>query len=191
MCNKDILSWYFDNPKFDQDQPLYIDALDTSKFYTANQSRKAIRQLAAGFRKLGLKNGDCVCVYSFNSLDYPVLVNGILGFGGVYTGCNPSYTKFELVHHLKSSKAAVVVVEPELFETALKACEEVGVPKERVLLFAERDAKEVAESGVKSWRELFEYGEIDWPKFDDEATSKNTTAALLYSSGTTGECSAE
>jgi acyl-coenzyme A synthetase/AMP-(fatty) acid ligase len=28
---------------------------------------------------------------------------------------------------------------------------------------------------------------MDWPRFDDESTAQNTTAALLFSSGTTGK----
>lgn len=176
-----MLSWYFDSPLFDQDQPVYIDALDTQRYWTANQCRRAIRQLAAGFRRLGLKNGDCVCIFAFNSLDYPVLANGIIGFGGVYTGCNPSYTVYELVHHLRSSRATIVVVEPELVKTCLEAAAEINLPQSQILLFADTDGH-----GLRSWRTLFDCGEIDWPRFDDLSTAQNTTAALLYSSGTTG-----
>lgn len=187
IATTDILSWYFKSPTFDQDRPIYIDATDTSRHWTANQCRAAIRQLAAGFRSMGVKNGDCVCIYSFNSLDYPVLVNGIIGFGGVYTGCNPSYTKSELLHHLRSSHSKIVVVEPELAQTCLEAAAEYGIPKERILLFAEKGDEGEKKFGLRSWRELFEHGEMDWPVFDSEATAKSTTAALLYSSGTTGE----
>lgn len=182
--SKDILSWYFDSPEFDQDQPVYIDALDTQRCWSARQCRKAIRQLAAGFRQLGLKNGDCVCVLAFNSIDYPVLANGILGFGGVYTGCNPSYTAFEFAHHLRSSQAAVIIVEPDLAETCFRAATELNIPRERILLFADTDGH-----GLKSWKTLFNCGEMDWPRFYDQSTAQNTTAALLFSSGTTGKWS--
>ena len=128
-----------------------------------------------------MKNGDCVCVLAFNSIDYPVLANGILGFGGVYTGCNPSYTAFEFAHHLRSSQAAVIIVEPGLLETCFKAATELNIPRERILLFADTDAH-----GLKSWKTLFNYGESDWPRFADQSTAQHTTAALLFSSGTTG-----
>lgn len=104
-----------------------------------------------------------------------------MGFGGVYTGCNPSYTAYELVHHLKTSRAAVVIVEPDLVETCLEAAAKVDLPRERILLFADADGH-----GLKSWRSLLACGEIDWPRMNDTATAKATTAALLYSSGTTG-----
>jgi acyl-CoA synthetase (AMP-forming)/AMP-acid ligase II len=40
--------------------------------------------------------------------------------------------------------------------------------------------------GYQSWRSLLNHGEQDWVAFDDEQTSKTTTAMLLFSSGTTG-----
>jgi acyl-CoA synthetase (AMP-forming)/AMP-acid ligase II len=40
--------------------------------------------------------------------------------------------------------------------------------------------------GCKSWRWLLHHGESDWVKWDDESRSKETTAARLFSSGTTG-----
>lgn len=104
-----------------------------------------------------------------------------MGFGGVYTGCNPSYTAYELTHHLRSSRAAVVIVEPELVETCYEAAAKVGLPRERILLFADQDSH-----GLKSWRSLLACGEVDWPRINDLSTAKMTTAALLYSSGTTG-----
>lgn len=53
---------------------MFIDGFDTSRFWTANQARKAIRQLGAGFTAAGLFAGDCVCIASFNDLNYPILV---------------------------------------------------------------------------------------------------------------------
>ena len=40
--------------------------------------------------------------------------------------------------------------------------------------------------GFESWTALLKHGEQDWVRFDDEETSKKTTAARLFSSGTTG-----
>lgn len=186
ICTKDILSWYFDNPSFDQDRAIYIDANDPARHWTAKQCRLAIRQIAAGFRNLGVKTGDTILIFSFNNLDYPVLVNGIIGFGGVYTGCNPSYTSYELVHHIQSSHAKILVVEPELLPTCLRAAAEIGFPESRILIFDDNGLESEKGTKLKSWRTLFDHGEMDWPRFNDLSTAKNTTAALLYSSGTTG-----
>jgi hypothetical protein len=65
---KDILSWYFDEPQCNQDEPIYIDAADPSRFYTHRQARKTVRQIAAGLKAQGLRRGDCVCLHSFNDV---------------------------------------------------------------------------------------------------------------------------
>lgn len=65
---KDILSWYFDEPKCDPDKPIYIDALEPSRHYTHRQAKNDIRKLAAGFRAQGLRKGDVVCIHSFNNV---------------------------------------------------------------------------------------------------------------------------
>lgn len=40
--------------------------------------------------------------------------------------------------------------------------------------------------GFKSWRTLLDHGEEDWVRFDDLETAQSTTAARMFSSGTTG-----
>lgn len=65
---KDIISWYFDNSRVDDDKPVYIDADNPKRFYTFAQARSTIRKLAAGLRNLGLEKGDTVCVHSFNDV---------------------------------------------------------------------------------------------------------------------------
>jgi len=107
-----------------------------------------------------------------------------VAFGGIFAGCNPSYQKYELVHHIKTAKVQMLIVEPELFDGALAAAKECGIPREKILAFDNHDEK--LPHGVKSWRTLLEHGQRDWERFDDERTSKSTIAALLFSSGTTG-----
>lgn len=65
---KDLLSWYFDNPEYNHDDPVYIDAANTSRCYTARQAREIIERLCAGFKAAGLKKGDVVCLHSFNDV---------------------------------------------------------------------------------------------------------------------------
>ena len=117
---------------------------------------------------------------------YSILVLGIVGAGGIFTGCNPSYTPTELIHHIKTSQASVVISspEPDLLKPLLQAAEQTGIPKSNTLIFDLND--EAIPEGFTSWRTLFEQGEQDWERFDDPEICKNTTAARLFSSGTTG-----
>ncbi|OAL20333.1 hypothetical protein AYO22_09045 [Fonsecaea multimorphosa] len=182
--NKDILSWMFDEPKFDQEKPVYIDAIDPSRSISASQARVIIRKLAAGFHAAGVKSGDCVCVHSFNNVYYPMLFLGIIAAGAIFAGTNPAYTHFELAHHFKTSRTRFIIAEPDLLKAVVSAAQECGIPQSNVLAF--NCHNESIPAGFEPWGTLLEHGERDWIRFDDEQVSKKTTAARLFSSGTTG-----
>ncbi|KAK6587215.1 hypothetical protein PZA11_000505 [Diplocarpon coronariae] len=181
---KDILSWTFDAPRYDQDEPIYIDATDPSRSISCNQARVLVRKIVAGLHAAGLKKGDCVCLHSFNDIHYPILFLGIIAAGGVFAGSNPSYTHFELVHHIKTARIKFLVTEPEMLKNVMSAAKECGVPVSQVWIFDVQATP--LPRGHKSWRDLLSHGEEDWVRFDDEKTAKETTAARLFSSGTTG-----
>ncbi|KAK6387197.1 hypothetical protein LTS17_000463 [Exophiala oligosperma] len=184
ISNKDILSWIFDEPLFDQDKPVYINASNPSESISGNQARKIIRQLASGFHAAGIRPGDCVCLHGFNSIHYSMLFLGIVAVGGCFAGTNPAYTQFELTHHFKTSRARFLIVEPELLSNVLPAAKDCNIPRSNIMMFDTQN--EAIPEGFVSWTSLLTHGERDWVRFDDEQTSRNTTAARLYSSGTTG-----
>lgn len=114
-----------------------------------------------------------------------MLFLGIVAAGGIYAGTNPAYTRFELAHHFKTSQAKFLIVAPELLQgPILSAARDCQIPQFRQWVFNHGD--ENVPVGFASWASLLEHGERDWVRFDDEETSRTTTAARLYSSGTTG-----
>lgn len=125
-----------------------------------------------------------MCLHSFNNIYYPIVVLGIIGAGGIFTGTNPSYTSFELKHHVKSSKACFIVSEPEIVGTISDVARELRIPKSHILILD--TANQPLPIGFASWKTLLNHGEQEWVRFDNLETSKNTTAMLLFSSGTTG-----
>jgi acyl-CoA synthetase (AMP-forming)/AMP-acid ligase II len=114
-----------------------------------------------------------------------MLVLGVVGAGGVFTGANPAYTQLELVHHLKTSETTFLISEPEIFEGALAAATEYGLPKSNIWVFDVH--QQPLPAGFRSWTELLNHGEEDWVRFDDEKASTETTAGRFFSSGTTGK----
>jgi len=133
-----------------------------------------------------LQRGECVCIHSFNDIWYPIFFLGVIAAGGVYAGTNPAYTAHELAHALQTSKARFVLSQADLMGPVMKAAAGVGLERERVVLFnPDGEGKGVFE-GQLQWRDLLGHGEREWERFDDLETSRNTTAALLFSSGTTG-----
>ncbi len=113
-----------------------------------------------------------------------MLFLGIVAAGGVFAGTNPAYTQYELTHHFKTSYAKFVIAEPELLPAVLAAAKDCDVAKSNILIFDTQN--EEIPSGYVSWKSLFDHGERDWVRFADEQISRKTTAARLYSSGTTG-----
>ncbi|OJK01973.1 hypothetical protein ASPACDRAFT_1879461 [Aspergillus aculeatus ATCC 16872] len=184
----DLLSYIFDDPLYDPNEPIYIDAHNPTLTISCNGARKMVKQLIQGLQNSGLERGDCVIYYS-------VLVLAIIGAGGVFTGTNPSHTTSELVHHLRISKARFLISEPDLILPILEAARQVNLPEGNSWVLDTHDAStDVAPSndlltisiGLSSWRTLLTHGESEWQRFDNLATTRETTAARFLSSGTTG-----
>ena len=87
---------------------------------------------------------------------------------------------------MKISRTKFIITEPEdgMFKNVVEAAAECGIKKERILIFDVFHRNLPA--GYHSWKSLLNHGEQDWVRFDDLQTCQNTTAALLFSSGTTG-----
>lgn len=117
-------------------------------------------------------------------INYSILVLAIIGAGGVFTGSNPAYTPNELAHHIRASEAKFLISEPEIVKSLLGAAQETGVPVQNVWIF--NNLGQAVPTGHKSWKELVKLGEADWVRFNDLETARTTTAARLFSSGTTG-----
>ena len=165
---------------------MYIDAANPERTISANQARMIVRKLTAGLRKWGVQPGqrDVVCLHAFNDIMYPMLILGIIAAGAIFTGTNPSYTSFEMTHHMRTSDTKFIITEPEMFASVLEATKDCDIPESRILildLFGQ-----AAPEGFSSWATLLGHGEEDWVRFDHLATAKTTEAARLFSSGTTG-----
>lgn len=113
-----------------------------------------------------------------------MLVMAIVGAGGIFTGTNPSYTQMELHHHFKASQSRFLISEPEILGQLQAAAKDANIPEENIRVFNVFGQK--VPPGMKAWDELLKAGEKDWVRFDDLETCRRTTAARLFSSGTTG-----
>ncbi|KAF2032209.1 4-coumarate-CoA ligase-like protein [Setomelanomma holmii] len=188
IATKDILSWIYDDLAYDQDTPIYIDANAPSHSISAAQAKTLIRKLVAGLQHEGIRPGDTVLAHSFNNLYYPILVLGIIACGGRFCGTNASYTTGELKHALASSQTKLIICDPDVLgDHIITATRATGISSSQILALDSAATPSTGEiKGFRSWRTLLDHGETDWVRFDDETTSRNTTAGLFFSSGTTG-----
>ncbi|KAA8652842.1 hypothetical protein EYZ11_003322 [Aspergillus tanneri] len=184
LPSSDLLSYIFDHPQYDQDEPLYVDVHCPSRSISCNQARRVIRRLIAGLRVWGVSPGDCVAIHSFNDIYYSMLVLAIIGVGGIFTGTNPAYTTLELAHHYKASRTRFVIAEPELLDPVQGAMKQLHMSPEHLRVFNVHD--QPVPAGLQAWTHLLDHEEADWVRFYDAHTCRRTAAGRLFSSGTTG-----
>ncbi|KAK6528692.1 hypothetical protein TWF694_003935 [Orbilia ellipsospora] len=192
--NVDLLTWLFGSPDDKlSDEPLYLDSVNPGeKHISLQEYRSWVKRLSAGIQtKLGLKPQDKILVFSSNNIYFPVLLLGIVGAECVFTGANPTFVARELAYQIKDSHAKVLFVTPTSIPIALEAAKIVGLDPKNIYAFDDN----VKDTRRDQWAKLriggywadicVEKDDFRWRGFStrDEA---NTTAAINYSSGTTG-----
>ncbi|KAK7545038.1 4-coumarate-CoA ligase [Phyllosticta citribraziliensis] len=184
-CN--LLSYLFPTDEKPSDQPIWIDADDTSKSLSPAQLLKWVKRIGLGLERLGVQKGDVVLLYSPNHLHIVSAWFGIVGAGGVFSGCNPAYGVAELAYQMENTMAKYVLVEPTLLENLLQAAKKNNFPRSRMFLFS--DVICPMQKGIPDWQSILpseqEALSWKWPNLDGDA-ARTTLAALNYSSGTTG-----
>ena len=124
---------------------------------------------------------------AFNDIFYSMAFLGIVAAGGIFSGVNPSYTVFELVHAIRTADITHLLVEPAFLSKVLAAASECSIPRSNVFPFDALGQAIPEGSGGQSWDVLQVDGEeADWERFDDQRRSEETMVARLFSSGTTG-----
>ncbi|KAI1838428.1 hypothetical protein DTO006G1_3691 [Penicillium roqueforti] len=204
----DLLSFTFDGPKpYNQNQPLFIDAEDPSRSFTAAQFRQLVRTLIAGLKAHNVQPGDCVLVHLGNSILYPALFFGIIGAGGVYMGSNPRSHPQELDHILSLAEPKLILTTRDALPSILDVSAARGIHPAQVCLVDDRAIDHCAQlflwselgyspagqfcamSGDarhNSFANLLCFGESDWLKFADPIVAQATPAAMYPTSGTGG-----
>lgn len=183
----DILSYVFPEGKTPSDKPIWIDADDTSNSLSPKQLLHFVGRFSVGLDKLGIRQEDAVMMFTRNHILIPVFYLGVVGTGRIFTGCNPAYGVKETSYQLENTGAKLLLVEPMFLETVLEAAEKAGLSRDRIYLFSDKPCE--TNQGVKDWRTLLgseeEAKKWHWHRMTSQE-SRTTTAALNYSSGTTG-----
>ncbi|XP_060065094.1 uncharacterized protein LOC132545422 [Ylistrum balloti] len=108
---------YLDQHK---DAVVLVDYLTNRSFTSSSVKESAIR-VASGLRRLGLRQGDTVLVFSSNSPEYTVITLACAALGLVISTANPVYTAGELARQLGHSTTKAIVTMPGLVPTAKEA----------------------------------------------------------------------
>uniref|UniRef100_A0A0D9V948 4-coumarate--CoA ligase n=1 Tax=Leersia perrieri TaxID=77586 RepID=A0A0D9V948_9ORYZ len=157
------------------DRPALVDAA-TGIAVSYPSFLAAVRSLARGlWCSLGLRPGDVALVVAPSRLDVPVLGLALMSIGAVVSPANPVSTPEEYAHQVRLSKPVVAFA---VGEVAAKL-----PPDLRCVVMGSDEYRRMADGGGGGGG-----GEVVMPAA--VAVKQSDTAAVLYSSGTTGRVKA-
>ncbi|KAL2324960.1 hypothetical protein Fmac_024018 [Flemingia macrophylla] len=152
----------------------FID-LATNKSVSYGELRQSIYSLASAlFYGLEVKKGDVVFVLSPNSILYSTICLAVMSTGAVLTTANPINTVSEIAKQVRDSGAKLAISAPEELHKLVPT----GVPT--ILTSRSSDDK------ILSVEELIESCYSSPEPLPRIPVTQSDTAAILYSSGTTG-----
>ena len=173
--NISLTSFLFQTTSSSSSKHALIDA-DTSETLTFHHLKTTVAKLSHALLRHGLTKNDVVLIFAPNSIHLPILFLAAAAVGAVFSTANPLYTVAELSKQVNDSNPKLVITVPELWEK---------VKGFKFKLPAVFIGSETTGSEAISFRRLMDLaGPATELPIND--VNKDDTAALLYSSGTTG-----
>lgn len=157
-------------------QTALVDAI-TGIHITYSQLRRSAMAAAAGLHQLGVRHGDIVLIVSPNFLQFPALAMGIMSIGAVLSTANPLYTSSELQKQIEDSMPVLVFTTPDLLHKFN------GMNLRIVMVGTHEESAKYNAPVISSLSSLLKSDPASKPP---TKIRQDSTAVLLYSSGTTG-----
>lgn len=174
--NLSMVSFFFRNISSYPEKLALIDS-HSGESLNFSQVKSMVAKLSHGLTHLGIRKGDAVLVLAPNSIQYPVTFLGIVAIGAVATTVNPAYTVSEIKKQADDCKPKLVVTVPELWDKVK------GLNLPALIIGSKGNEGLSSNSKVVYFDDLVSGSAVDFPKVK---IKQSDTAALLYSSGTTG-----
>lgn len=153
-----------------------VDAV-TGAHITYSQLRCSAMAAAAGLHQLGVQHGDIVLIVSPNFLQFPALAMGIMSIGAVLSTANPLYTSSELRKQIEDSMPVLVFTTPHLLHKFNNMNVRI------VMIGTHKQSGKYDPPVISSLSSLFDSDPANKPP---KKICQDSTAVVLYSSGTTG-----
>ncbi|KAL9171288.1 hypothetical protein ABFS82_04G199000 [Erythranthe guttata] len=178
--NISMVSFLFRNISSFSDKRALVDS-HTGETLNFAQFKSMVNKVAQGLLQLGVKKNDVVLIFSPNSIQFPLCFLGIVAVGAIATTVNPLYTVSELSKQVHDSKSKLIITVEEL----IPKVKDFGLPV--IILNTDKKWDSVSPIGkIPSITSFSELVDNDGSVNLDGAVKQDDTAALLYSSGTTG-----
>ncbi|NHN46794.1 long-chain fatty acid--CoA ligase [Halostella sp. JP-L12] len=157
---------------------------------TYDEMRGIVRNLAAGFRALGVRDGDRVGLFANTRMEWAQCDFALLAAGGVVTTVYKSSSPEQVRYLLDDPGATGVVVENQtLLERVLSVSEFLDL--RFIIVLDEIDDEHAEMEGVYTLADVYEQGakrfdEAEYESWIDDRDVEDL-ASLVYTSGTTGQ----
>ncbi|KAG2554701.1 hypothetical protein PVAP13_9KG593200 [Panicum virgatum] len=162
--------------------PALVDAATGSALIFAELRSAALTAAAALSTSAGVRPGDVVLLLAPNCVLYPVCFLAVTALGAVATTANPLYTAREIAAQVADAGAKLVITVADL----LPKVAELHLPA----VFLDGGGGGGATASVPSSTNVILYRDlvdgVRETEYRRPPTKQSDTAALLYSSGTTG-----
>ncbi|CAN6317771.1 unnamed protein product [Urochloa humidicola] len=161
--------------------PALVDAA-TGRELTFGALRSGVLATAAALSsRAGVRRGDAVLILAPNCVLYPVCFLAVTALGAVATTANPLYTQREIAKQAADAGSKLVVTVSALLPKI------AGLRLPAILLDDAGDGADHVSNNVTLYSDLVAgVSEAEYSR-PTPATLQSDTAALFYSSGTTGE----
>ncbi|KAJ9554687.1 hypothetical protein OSB04_009301 [Centaurea solstitialis] len=172
--NTSMISFLFRDVSSYPNRPALIDS-DTGETLTFSQLKTTVAKLSYSLStQFNIKKNDVVLIFAPNSIQYPVCLYSVIALGAIATTVNPQYTVRELSKQIKDSNPKLIITVQDLHQKL----QSFNLP----VMFL---GSETSRNGYTHYKDLIlKSGSVsELPKVSIRG---DDTAALLYSSGTTG-----
>lgn len=174
-CDLDLGSYVF-APQFG-DKKALMDA-PSGRHLTYDQLERQVRALAAGLYKcLNVRQYDVVMLLSPNCIEFPVIFLAVVSLGAVLTTVHQANTAGEVQKQMKDSGTRLI------FTTAALTEKIAGFDLPVVIFGDDEVVPGFSSKPIHQYTELLRTDPYGVPRVK---IKQHDTAALLYSSGTTG-----
>ena len=135
-------------------------------------------KLATALADLGVKKGNTVALYMWNSPEFVVAFFGVLKTGATVTALNPSFKEKDAKHQLEDSESVAVIFDEDQYSVIMGIQDKLPKLKNKIAVGEENHP------GTCLFKELVENYPANPPcvKIDP----KKDLAVIQYTSGTTG-----
>lgn len=177
--NLSVASFLFRNSSSYPNRLAIVDA-ESSDSVSYSQLKASAIKISNGLLQLGIEKNDVVMIFAPNSVEFSICFIGIVAIGAIVTTCNPVYMVSELTKQVRDAKPKLMISVVELWDKV----KDLNIP---TVLLDKQIPLEIQSSKILCFNDLINMaGDKSGSEFPIVGVKQSDTAALLYSSGTTG-----